>query len=339
VASINEQSGKQQADFARQVLQAEADAIGRIEIGEGFSQAVDLVLAATTEPTRGRVVVGGVGKSGLIGRKISATLSSTGTPSFFMYPTEAMHGDLGQLSKDDVALLLSFGGSTEEVVALAALLSQDNVPVISIVGKAECHLGQLSTAALAIGDVTEACPLNLAPTASTTAMLAMGDALALCVSKTRNFGVDDFQRVHPGGALGKQLMPITSAMRWTVGENLATFEGTITIGDAFSQADQHAGRRPGALMVIDDNGKLAGIFTDGDIRRLLIKHQGEALNLKLGDVMTKSPRRLTTQALVREAVQLVREFRIDEIPIVDENDQPVGLIDVQDLVALKVIEG
>jgi len=338
-----EQALAEQAAFARRVIEAEAAAVSRIKIDDAFHRAVELILTHTSEPRRGRVVVGGIGKSGIIGRKVSATLSSTGTRSLFLHPTEAMHGDLGQLGADDVVLLLSFGGATEEVVALATLLKQDAAPVVAIVGKPNCHLAELAAEALCIGDVTEACPMNLAPSASTTAMLAMGDALALCVSRRRNFGVDDFRKVHPGGALGRQLMPVTSAMRWQVGRNLVVCGAAMSLREAFAAVDQTSQRRPGALLVADDAGRLAGIFTDGDLRRLyehaaMDRTLGDLMAQPLGDVMTANPRRLTTDALVRDAVQMVRELRVDELPVVDEAGQPVGLVDVQDLIALRVIE-
>ncbi len=332
-----------QAAFARRVLAAEADAISRIVIDAAFHRAVDLILHATTAPHHGSIVVGGIGKSGLIGRKLSATFASTGTPGHFLHPTEAMHGDLGRVGKHDVVLLLSYGGNTDEVVTLATLLRQDNVPVISIVGKRDCDLARLATEALCIGDITEACPLNLAPTASTTAMLAMGDALALTVSRRRNFGVEDFRKVHPGGGLGRQLTPVLHAMRWKIGLNLPLIPQDLPVRQALADAKSYAaatgGRRPGAILIGDPAGKLAGIFTDGDLRRLVSDHEGQFAEVRISDVMTKNPRRLTDEALVRNAVQMMREFRIDEIPVVDAEGKPVGLIDVQDLVGLKVIEG
>jgi len=325
----------QQADFARQVLQAEAQAVAAVPIDESFHRAVDLVLACT-----GSVVVSGLGKNGPIAQKISATFASTGTPSHFLHPTEAVHGDLGRIRRDDLVVLLSRSGNTEEIVTLATILRQDKVIVLGMASKRDSDLGRLTTMMLCIGDGPEACPMNLAPTASTTAMLALGDALALSVSRRRNFGVQDFRRVHPGGALGRELMPVTQALRLKVGENLPVFAANMTVEAAFTQAETQApgGRRPGALLIVDQAGRLQGIFTDGDLRRLLIKQGGAALTLPLGDVMTQKPRHLKGEALVREAVQMAREFRIDEIPIVDESGRAIGLLDVQDLMALKVIE-
>lgn len=328
----------QEADFARQVLRAEADAVGAVAIGPSFHAAAELI-----EKTTGSLVISGLGKNSYIGQKISATFSSLGTPSHFMHPTEAMHGDLGRIRANDVTMLLSFGGSTEEVVTLATLLKQDNVDVIAITGSEGNDLARLATVSLAVGPLSEACPHNLAPTASTTAMLALGDALALAVSKRKNFGVDDFRRTHPGGSLGRQLAPVMQAIRFKVGENLPLIEATLSIQDAYGRAESNAAasglRRAGALLIVDDDGKLAGIFTDGDLRRSLIHDGSSAWSAPIGSLMTKAPRSLRSDALVRDAVQMVREYRIDEIPVVDDANHPVGLVDVQDLMSLKVIEG
>ncbi len=334
-----------EAGFARRVLSAEADAVSRIEIGPTFHEAVDLVLRMTdtADVGGGALVVTGLGKSGLIAQKLSATFVSTGTHSHYLHPTEAMHGDLGRIRSGDVVLALSRSGRTEEVVALASILRQDKVPVISITGDDGGDLARLATISLSIGNVTEACPMNLAPTASTTAMLALGDALALTVSRRRNFGVDDFQKVHPGGSLGRQLMPVVQAMRFRVGDNLPLVRLGQTLADAYEVSDAVAAasgpRRAGALLVVDEDGQLAGIFTDGDLRRLVVRDGSAVMSRSIDEVMSANPRRLTDDALVRDAVQVVLEHRIDEVPIVDAEGKPLGLIDVQDLMALKVIEG
>ena len=332
-----------QAALARRVLDAEAAAIQRVPIDGAFHDAVTLVAGLSEGDNHGTLVVSGLGKSGLIGRKLSATFASTGTPSHFLHPTEAMHGDLGRIRRGDAVLLLSYGGNTEEVVALAELLKQDHVPRIAIVGQTSCELARHATVALPIGDITEACPLNLAPTASTSAMLALGDALALCVAQQRNFAEHDFQKLHPGGGLGRQLTPVTHAMRFKAGVNLPLIDRALTVEQAYDQAEQYANasglRRAGALLVIDDHGQLAGIITDGDLRTALIKRGPGAWQGPIAELMTPSPTTLPDIALVRDAVRVVREHRFDEIPIVDSDHKPVGLIDVQDLAALKVIEG
>jgi arabinose-5-phosphate isomerase len=288
------------------------------------------------ERCSGHVMVSGMGKSGLIGQKIAATLSSLGVPSHFTHPSEAMHGDLGRVRPGDVALLLSYSGGTEELVNLAAILRTDGIARIGISCNHQTHLARLCDAHLAIGDVVEACPMNLAPTASTTAMLAMGDALALAVSRRRNFQADDFRRRHPGGALGAGLRGVTEVLRFRVGENLSTVREDVTVADALRTTGD--GRRAGALLVVDDAGRLAGIFTDGDLRRRMNEMGASLLGRPVRDVMTVRPTALPADALVRDAVQLVRERRLDEIPVVGHDGQPIGLIDVQDLVSMKVID-
>ncbi len=335
-----------QQDFAMEVLAAEARAVQAIRLTDAFHAAVDLLVTKTGHPEGhqpgvGSLVIGGLGKSGLVGQKLSATFASTGTPSHFLHPSEAMHGDLGKIRKNDVVLLLSYGGNTHEVVQLATFLRQDGVPILSLTGKTECDLARLATCALTVGDVTEACPLNLAPTASTTAMLALGDALALTVSRRRGFSAQDFKKFHPGGTLGRELTPILEAIRFKAGQNLPLIAQTETVEAAFKRAESAAqgSRRAGALIIVDSAGKLAGIFTDGDLRRHLINTGPTAMAQPIGQLMTKNPKRLSSDARVRDAVQIVRELRIDEVPVVDPEGKPVGLIDVQDLMALKVIEG
>jgi arabinose-5-phosphate isomerase len=247
-----------------------------------------------------------------------------------------MHGDLGRVRPGDVALLLSYSGGTEEVVNLAAILRTDGIARIGISCNHQTHLARLCDAHLAIGDVVEACPMNLAPTASTTAMLAMGDALALAVSRRRNFQADDFRRRHPGGALGAGLRGVTEVLRFRVGENLSTVREGVSVADALRTTGD--GRRAGALLVVDDAGRLVGIFTDGDLRRRMNELGAALLGRPVRDVMTVRPTALPADALVRDAVQLVRERRLDEIPVVGHDGQPIGLIDVQDLVSMKVID-
>ena len=277
-----------------------------------------------------------MGKSGLIGAKIAATMSSLGLPAHFMHPSEAVHGDLGRVRTGDVAILMSYSGGTEEVVNLAAILRTDGIKRIGISCNHQSHLARLSDVHLAIGDVVEACPLNLAPTASTTAMLAMGDALALAVSRRRNFAADDFHRRHPGGSLGAGLKSVTEVLRFRVGETLNTVREDCTVADALRTTG--SGRRAGALVIVDAAGRLSGIFTDGDLRRRVNELGAALLTKRVSEVMTARPSALASDALVRDAVQLVRERRLDEIPVVDGEGRPLGLIDVQDLVSMKVID-
>ncbi|QEG42482.1 KpsF/GutQ family sugar-phosphate isomerase [Roseimaritima ulvae] len=319
--------------FAAEIMLQESEAIRRASklLDERFDWAVDRMSSCT-----GNVIVSGVGKSGLIGKKISATLSSTGTPSHFMHPTEAMHGDLGRVGSKDVAFLLSFSGTTEELLSLAAILRQDSIPIISISKSRDSRLARLSDAALCVGDITEACPYNLAPTASTAAMLALGDALALAVSQRRTFSVEDFQKRHPGGMLGKKLMPVSEVLRFEVGKNVALASGGATVAEILADAERIP-RRSGAILIVNQQGKLTGIFTDGDLRRLLAAEGAQVMQRTVDRLMTIDPIHLVSTDLVRDAIQLVREHRVDEIPVVDRNGFPVGILDVQDLVSQKLI--
>ena len=322
--------------FLKAAIDAERSTLARIvERLEGdaaqWHRAVGLV-----SDCEGHVVVSGMGKSGLVGSKISATLSSLGRPSHSIHPAEAVHGDLGRIRRGDVALLISYSGETEEVVALASILRADGIPFIGISRSDESSLGRLGTAHLSLGDITEACPMNLAPTASTTAMIAVGDALALAAARRRDFDADAFHRHHPGGMLGAGLRPIVDVLRFRVGDNLAVVPDHVMVTEALAAGGE--ARRAGAVLLVDDAGVLSGIFTDGDLRRLVHTHGGEALETPVRDVMTRQPRHLADTDLVRDAVRLVRERRVDEIPVVDADGRPVGIVDVQDLIAMKVVK-
>jgi arabinose-5-phosphate isomerase len=305
-------------------------------LGSEFHKAVDILTSCADRG--GTVLVTGLGKSGLIGAKISATFASLGIPSHTVHPTEAAHGDLGRFRPTDCCLALSYSGETAEVVAVASILRQDGIPIITITrgGSPQSSLERLASASLTVGPVDEANGISPAPTCSTTAMLALGDALALAASRRRNFTDDDFARRHPGGALGGLLRPVTEALRFTVGKNLAAVPDNLTVNQALAAAE--TGRRPGALLLVDSNsGRLTGIFTDADLRRLLLKDRSR-LEAPVRDAMTRSPATLPHTALIRDAVQMVREFRRDEIPVIDGDGRPVGLLDVQDLVAMRLIE-
>jgi arabinose-5-phosphate isomerase len=321
--------------FLCEALAAEEDAVRRLvervrADSSAWHRAIDLITASP-----GHVVVSGMGKSGLIGAKISATLASLGQPSHVVHPAEAAHGDLGRIRQGDVVLLLSYSGETEEVIALASVLKADGVARIGISSKPQSSLARLCDVHIDLGDIVEACPLNLAPTASTTAMLAAGDALALAAARRRDFAADDFHRHHPGGMLGVGLKPVTEIMRFRVGHNLAVVHDSKPVRAALAIAGE--GRRAGAVVLVDAHGRLSGIFTDGDLRRLVNADDLTALDRPIGERMTRQPQRLTMDSLVRDAVQLVRERRLDEIPVVDHDGRPVGLIDVQDLIAMRVV--
>lgn len=337
--------GGDERAFLADVFRAESAAVEQLAglVGDAHVRALDLMEAAVE--AGGSVLVAGIGKSGLIGKKISATLASLGVPSHDIHPTEAMHGDLGRIRSVDCVIAISFSGETEEVVSLASILKQDGVPVISITkGAAEDSgagagaLARVATVALSLGSITEASDLALAPTSSTTATLAMGDALALGIARRRSFTADDFAKRHPGGTLGGLLRPVVDVLRFRVGENLPVVEEGVSVRDAIAQTES-IGRRPGALVVTDDAGRVVGICTDSDIRRLIhTTDANAALGRSIGEMMTRSPRVLRDTDLVRDAVRLVREFRSDEIPVVDGDGAAVGMLDVQDLISLKVVQ-
>ncbi len=320
------------AAFLAEALRAEAHAIERVAaiVDDSWLRTLDIL-----ESCAGHVVVSGMGKSGLIGRKIAGTFTSLGQPSHFLHPAEAVHGDLGKIRRGDVVLLLSRTGETEEVINLAMILQADGVATIGISCEATSSLGRLASSHISLGDLTEACPLNLAPTASTTAMLAVGDALALALSRRRNFKADDFHKNHPGGMLGTGLRRITEVLRFRVGENLSVVADTVTVAEALEQTA--ADRRAGAIVLVDAQQRLSGILTDADFRRLM-RRDPQGMTRPIREVMTRHPKHLTIDDLVRDAVRLVREKRLDEIPVLDHEGRPVGLVDVQDLIAMKVVK-
>lgn len=310
------------------------DQVGRL--GPQTHAAVDLIVRCAD--AGGAVLVTGMGKSGLIGRKISATLASLGVPSHEIHPAEAVHGDLGRIGSRDLVMALSNSGETEEVVALASALRQDGVPLISITGgEGKSTLARLATVALTLGQITEASEIALAPTCSTTAALALGDALAIAAARRRSFTADDFARRHPGGSLGGLLRPVVEVLRFVAGKTLPVVRDSRTLREALHDGER-LGRRPGAMILVDEGGQLSGIFTDSDLRRLMLKDT-RALDAPVRDAMTRTPRSLPDTALVRDAVHLMAQTRQDEIPIVDALGRPVGLLDVQDLITLRVVRG
>lgn len=322
-------------DFARQVIETEAEAVRAMEgaLGDGaFDKAVCLMLDCP-----GAVLASGVGKAGHIARKVSATLASTGTPSHFLSPTDAAHGDLGSIRAGDVLLIFSASGESDEILRLLSIVKKLDHPVIAVTASKQTGLGRHADVVLSIGKIEEACPLGLAPTASTTAMLALGDALALSVMKLRDFTAEDFAMYHPAGQLGRKLIRVREAMTFRRGENLPVASEKLTVGQVLHEVSQIK-RRSGAVVLVDEAGKIAGIFTDGDLRRLVTSDDGGGLKRPMAEVMKRSPKRISAEALASEAMALMRQYRIDELPVVDEEDRPVGLIDVQDLVVLKMLD-
>ncbi len=318
--------------YARQVIQAEAEAIASVTpiVDASFARACQMIYDCS-----GSCIVSGIGKAGIIGQKISATLASTGTPSHFLHPAEAVHGDLGRLRKTDVVIVLSYGGETDEIVRLINLVKQLQIRLIAITGDSDSTLCQHSDVVLCMGRMSEACPLGIAPSVSTTCMLAVGDALAFTVMKARRFSVEDYVRFHPGGSLGAKLMTVEQSMLFKQGEELPLVETNDTIAQLFEKTGNV--KRHGAVIVVDKDGKLAGIITDADLRRLMAKHGREAFKFKTGDVMTADCKRIRADALAAEATALFHKYRIDDLPVVDADNKPVGLIDVQDIVTIKVV--
>lgn len=316
---------KEILDTARNVLDVEHKALelSRQSLDDGFLKAVK----ACAE-TKGRVVVLGIGKSGLIGRKIAATLASTGTPSFFVHPVEALHGDLGMITSGDVILALSFSGQTEEINKILPCLARRKLTIISMTGHERSKLALMSDIHVKIYIDREACPYNLAPTASTTATLAVGDALAVCLMKIKHFEKSDFALFHPGGSLGKLLtQQVRDLMR--KGENNPTVPVDATVKDAlFVMTKSNAA---GATSVVDEEGRLLGYFTDGDLRRELQKNQ-DVINRRITEVMTRNPHSILDTAPAIEAAKMIHSTHVDNIPVLDASGKVVGIVDEKDLI-------
>ncbi|MBN1816868.1 MAG: KpsF/GutQ family sugar-phosphate isomerase [Sedimentisphaerales bacterium] len=319
-------------DFARQVIAGEAEAIhaliGRID--ESFARAAAMLYENT-----GSVIVTGIGKAGIIGAKISGTLASTGTPSHFLHPAEAVHGDLGRVQDNDILLALSHSGESDEIIRLIGPIKQRQIRLLCMTGNPQSRLARHSDVVLDIGRVVEACPLGIAPSVSTTCMLALGDALALTVMKARQFGPQDYARFHPGGALGAGLITVGQSMMFQPTEALPLAAMEDTVREMLDKTEKL--KRRGAVMIVDSQGKLSGIITDADLRRALNRHGPRIMEAKTGHIMTAPCKRVTEDTLAAEAMAVFHKYRIDELPVVDDQDRPVGMIDVQDIVAIKIV--
>jgi len=308
------------------ILNREADAIhsAHAKLGPSFIAAVRLILNCT-----GRIAVTGLGKAGNIGTKIQATLSSTGTPAYVLHPVEALHGDLGMLCHDDVVLALSKSGETQELCRLLPRVGDLGCKIILLTARTQSKCASLANLVIDIGDTPEACPLGMAPSASTASMLAIGDALALTVMEKKNIRPEQYAGFHPGGSLGRSLMRTCELMR--TGDDCPTVAADQTLLDYY-HAVQQAPRRAGAAGVVDGDGKLVGLITHGDLSRLLGEPEHPAKRV-VRNVMTSSPKTVRQDDLVATALALIESHRIDEIPVVDDHHQLVGMLDVQDLVA------
>lgn len=318
----------EQLSYARDIIRAEAQALDKIagRLGLEFCNAVELFLEC-----RGSVVVCGIGKAGIIGQKISATLASMGTRSFFLHPAEAVHGDLGRLGSDDVVLMLSHSGSTEEIVRLLPSLVERQVPIVAVTARRDSPLGLDASIVVELGALAEACPLGLAPSTSTTAMLAVGDALALTVSRMRGFGRAEFAKFHPAGALGRRLSKVEERMRPL--EQCRTTDESRSVREVFAE-QRRPGRRSGAIMLTDSAGRLSGLFTDSDLARLFEARSNADFDRPIADVMTRRPTTIVVGSMLADAVAIMAERKFSELPVVDAAGLPVGLLDVTDLVEM-----
>lgn len=310
-------------DKARRVLEIEARAVSELvgRLNESFVEAVDILSGC-----QGRVVVTGMGKSGLIGQKISATFSSTGTPSFFLHAAEALHGDLGRLVPKDVLLALSYSGETEELLRLLETVKRLAIPLVTLTGNTSSTLAQASDVVIDVGIRQEACPLGLAPTASTTAMLAMGDALAMALLEKKGFSEDDYADLHPGGGLGVRLRRVESIMH--TGEQIPSVRRETPLPDVIYEMSR---KGLGLTTVVEDSGFLVGFVSDGDLRRFFQREGNRALNLSAADCMTPTPLTIGRKELATRALNLMEARRITALPVVDADGRLEGVVHIHDL--------
>jgi arabinose-5-phosphate isomerase len=309
-------------------LRIEAEALADLQqrLDASFERAVDVLLAC-----KGRVVVVGMGKSGLIGRKIAATLSSTGTPSVFLHPAEALHGDLGMLMREDVVLGVSYGGETEEIAALLETIKRLGLRMIALTGHPKSTIAAASDVVLDVSVKEEACSLNLAPTASTTTAMAMGDALAVTLLERRGFSHGDFAALHPGGRLGKRLLRVENLMH--SGEAMPRVSVMAKMPDVIYEISK---KGLGMTTVVDADGRLAGIVTDGDLRRLMQQRGAATIDLVVGDCMNKTPQTLAPAELAGGALRIMEERKITSIVVIDAGRKPLGVVHLHDLWTLEL---
>jgi len=311
----------------RKILEEEAQGI--LDLAKGLNSSFSLAVEAILRlPPEGRLVVSGIGKTGYVGMKISATFASIGVPSFFLHPAEALHGDLGRVSGGDVVLILSNSGETPEIVRMVPALKKIGCLLIALTGDNSCFLSKRSHIVISPGKVAEAGPLGLAPTTSTTVMLALGDALAMAVLKQKPISREAFALTHPGGTLGRTLMLVEEVMR--KGEEHCIMPKEATARDVIRRITTTKGR-PGAASIVDQEGRLCGVFTDGDMRRLL-DQKVDFLDKPISEVMTYAPKTVRANVLADEALKIISTHKIDQVIVVDEAFHPVGMVDIQDMV-------
>jgi arabinose-5-phosphate isomerase len=316
-------------DTARRVLRIEAQAIQDVlaRLDSTFDRAVDLFFSC-----KGRVVLAGMGKSGIVGKKISATLSSTGTPSFFLHPAEALHGDLGMVARGDVMLAVSYSGETREIIALLDALKRLEIPLVALTGNPKSTIAQSSEVVLDASVNEEACSLNLAPTASTTVAMAIGDALAVSLLDRRDFRHDDFAALHPAGSLGKRLLRVDKVMH--AGNALPKVSPQTPMPNAFHEM---SAKKLGMTTIVNDDGTLAGILTDGDLRRLMEKHGGATLSMNVSQCMNPNPQTVKVTVLASEALTLMEKRRITSVVVVDDARRVLGVVHLHDLWGMQLV--
>jgi len=304
------------------VLRIESEAVAALapRVGEAFARAVELILAC-----KGRVIITGLGKSGIVGKKIAATLTSTGTSAYFLHPVEAVHGALGMVLKNDVVICISKSGNTDEITKLFPVLKQIGVPVITMTGNLRSALAQRSDVVLDVGVAEEACPLDLAPTASTTATMAMGDALAVALLKKRQFCSEDFAFLHPGGSLGKRLLKVSELMFG--GEHIPAVPPEATLREVIFEITR---KRFGCTCVVEPSGRLAGLITDGDLRRTMQDHENPGA-LHAAEIMNPAPKTIGPESRALQALQVMKHFNIMQLVVTDGEAHPVGMLHLHDL--------
>lgn len=314
--------------LGREMLAAETRALAKLigKLDRNFSAAIQML-----HDLQGNLIVTGMGKAGLIGQKLAATFASTGTSAHFLHPAEAFHGDLGRVQTGDVVLALSQSGETGEVVQLLPALKEFGVPLIAITASPTNTLGRAADITIELGKLDEACWLGLAPSTSTTAMLALGDALALVLSRIKGFQPEDFARYHPGGSLGRKLSDVEDHMRPL--EECRVAGASDTVRDVLVGCTK-PGRRTGAIMLVDDQGCLVGLFTDSDLAKLIERRNEAALDQPVSQLMVTQPQTVLQGSKMLEAVEILADRKISELPVVDNADKPVGLIDVTDVVSM-----
>ena len=319
--------GKSLIEIAKAVLQTEAESVLALKdrIDNNFDKVCN-----TLKGCRGKVILIGMGKSGHIAKKISSTMASTGTPSFFLHPGEAGHGDLGMVTRDDVAIMISYSGEADEILALLPGIKRMNVPIISLTGNVKSSIAKSSDFHLDVSVDKEACPNNLAPTSSTTAALAMGDAIAVSLINANNFTPEDFAMSHPSGSLGRRLLTLVSSIMQSGEDIPIVLKDTLLIDSLIVMSEKALG-----MVLVTENGKLAGIFTDGDLRRTL-ESNTEFQKLTIEDVMTKDCKSIEPQEPASMAMQMMEKYSLNSMPVVDSNNNIVGAINMHTLIQAKL---